>query len=89
MGATVRTIGMPDVRSLVTSIPPVPEQDRIVLHVHKHRAQIDELIGKVRDAIEHLKELRTALISAAVTGKIDVRGEVAGRSLDQDSSFRH
>ena len=31
------------------------------------------LVAKVRDAIERLKELRTALISAAVTGKIDVR----------------
>ena len=33
--------------------------------------------AKVRDAIDRLKELRTALISAAVTGKIDVREEVA------------
>jgi hypothetical protein len=31
----------------------------------------------VRDAVERLKELRAALISAAVTGKIDVREEVA------------
>lgn len=77
MGATVRTIGMPDVRSLVTPIPPVMEQEEIVLHVHKHRSQIDELIAKVRDAIDRLKELRTALISAAVTGKFDVRGEIA------------
>ena len=34
-------------------------------------------IAKIRDAIDRLKELRTALISAAVTGKIDVREEVA------------
>ena len=40
-------------------------------------ARIDALIAKVRDAIDRLKELRTALISAAVTGKIDVREEVA------------
>jgi type I restriction enzyme S subunit len=78
MGATVRTIGMPDVRSLVTPIPPVPEQERIVLHVHKNRSEIDALVGKVREAIERLRELRTALISAAVTGRIDVRGAAAG-----------
>ena len=36
-------------------------------------AEIYALVAKVRDAIERLKELRTALISAAVTGKIDVR----------------
>jgi len=34
--------------------------------------------SKVREGIEKLKEYRTALISAAVTGKIDVREEVAG-----------
>jgi len=42
--------------------------------------QVDPLIRQLtlyRDAIERLRELRTALISAAVTGKIDVREEVA------------
>ena len=73
MGATVRTIGMPDVSRLVTPIPPVPEQERIVLHVHRKRSQIHALVGKIREAIAGLKEFRTALISAAVTGKIDVR----------------
>jgi type I restriction enzyme S subunit len=73
MGATVPTIGMPDVKRLVTPIPPPSEQDAIVRHVLHHRARIDALVAKVREAIERLKELRTALISAAVTGKIDVR----------------
>jgi type I restriction enzyme S subunit len=77
MGATVRTIGMPDVQSLTTPIPPLSEQEDIVAHVRERRAQIDSLVAKVRDAIDRLKELRTALISAAVTGKIDVREEVA------------
>ena len=35
--------------------------------------RIDALISKIRQAIGHLNEFRTALISAAVTGKIDVR----------------
>jgi hypothetical protein len=34
---------------------------------------IDGLVGKVRNGVDRLKEFRTALISAAVTGKIDVR----------------
>jgi type I restriction enzyme S subunit len=75
MGATVRTIGMPDVKSLVTPIPPLDEQDRIVREVLSARTGIDTLIDKIRDAIDRLKELRAALISAAVTGKIDVREE--------------
>ncbi len=73
MGATIRTIGMPDVKSLVTPVPPLPEQEKIVEHVRKHRSQIDALVERVRNGIERLKEYRTALISAAVTGKIDVR----------------
>ncbi|MEO0109010.1 MAG: type I restriction endonuclease subunit S, partial [candidate division WOR-3 bacterium] len=37
-------------------------------------AKIDAAVAKIREGIEKLKEYRTALISAAVTGKIDVRG---------------
>ena len=37
--------------------------------------KVDSIITAIRDAIDRLKELRTALISAAVTGKIDVREE--------------
>ena len=77
MGATVRTIGMPDVKSLVIPIPPVAEQDLIVRYVMDRRQRIDDLIGNVGAAVEHLTELRNALISAAVTGKIDVRQEVS------------
>jgi type I restriction enzyme S subunit len=76
MGATVLTIGMPDVKSLAIPIPPLLEQDEIVPHVLHRRAQLDSLVAKIRHAIDRLKELRTALISAAVTGKIDVREEV-------------
>jgi type I restriction enzyme S subunit len=54
--------------------PPVTEQRAIAAFLDRETARIDALVAKVRDAIEHLKELRTALISAAVTGKIDVRG---------------
>jgi len=39
--------------------------------------KIDVLVKKVNEHIEALREYRTALISAAVTGKIDVREEVA------------
>lgn len=43
----------------------------------RETARIDTLIGKVRKSINLLREYRTALISAAVTGEIDVREEVA------------
>ncbi len=75
MGATLRTIGMSDVNSFCAPLPPVEEQHSIVAHLDRETTRIDALIAKVREAIEKLKEYRTALISAAVTGKIDVRGE--------------
>jgi hypothetical protein len=40
--------------------------------VRENRSRIDALVIKVREAIERLKEMRTALIYAAVTGKINV-----------------
>lgn len=73
MGATIRTIGMPDVKSLTTPVPPIHEQQEIVRHVRTKTAQIDALIARVEDAIERLSEFRVGLISAAVTGKIDIR----------------
>ena len=53
--------------------PPMSEQRDITSYLDRETAKIDALVAKVREAIERLKELRTALISAAVTGKIDVR----------------
>jgi restriction endonuclease S subunit len=49
------------------------EQQAIADFLDSETARIDTLVAKIRDAVERLKELRTALISAAVTGKIDVR----------------
>jgi len=57
--------------------PSDAEQEAIVQCLDRETARIDALVAKVREAINRLKELRTALISAAVTGKIDVREEVA------------
>ena len=57
--------------------PPSKEQHAIAAFLDRETAQIDALVAKIREAIERLKELRTALISAAVTGKIDVREEAA------------
>ena len=58
-------------------VPPKAEQEAIAACLDRETAKIDALVATVREAIERLKELRTALISAAVTGKIDVREEVA------------
>jgi type I restriction enzyme S subunit len=57
--------------------PPDSEQRKVADFLDVETAKFDALIAKVRDATDRLKELRTALISAAVTGKIDVREEAA------------
>jgi type I restriction enzyme S subunit len=77
MGSTHQTIYMPAVGAFCTAIPPTKEQDRIVAVVQEQTQHIDALEAKVFAAIDRLKEFRTALISAAVTGKIDVREEAA------------
>ncbi len=58
-------------------LPPPLEQRVIVAYLVRETKKIDALIAKVQEAISYLKELRTALISSAVTGKIDVQ-EIAG-----------
>jgi hypothetical protein len=51
----------------------LPEQRAIAAFLDREAARIDTLIEKVRQHNVMLQEYRTALISAAVTGKIDVR----------------
>ena len=61
------------IRAGVFALPPLPEQRAIADFLGSETAKIDALVGKVREAIDRLSELRQTLISAAVTGKIDVR----------------
>ena len=55
------------------ALPALPEQQAIAAFLDRETGNIDALMAKVEAAITKLKEYRTALISAAVTGKIDVR----------------
>nr|WP_082107478.1 restriction endonuclease subunit S [Pseudomonas toyotomiensis] len=75
-GATIKTIGMADIKRLATPVPPISEQIEVAAFIGKESAQFDALINDAQHAIDLLKERRTALISAAVTGQIDVRGLV-------------
>jgi len=53
--------------------PPIQEQKAIANFLDRQTTKIDALITETKNSIALLKEHRTALISAAVTGKIDVR----------------
>jgi type I restriction enzyme S subunit len=62
-----------DIRSIVLPVPPLDEQHAIVKHIEEQTARIDTLIAKAEEHIALAKERRAALITAAVTGQIDVR----------------
>ena len=57
-------------------VPPLTEQDKIANFLDRKTKQIDELRSNEEQTIKLLKEYRQSLISAVVTGKIDVRNEV-------------
>jgi type I restriction enzyme S subunit len=63
--------------SFMILLPPKPEQEEIVSYLDSETEKSDALMEMVKDSIKLLREYRTALISAAVTGKIDVREETA------------
>ncbi len=57
-------------------IPPLEEQAEIASFLDRETRRIDSLIKKIDSSIDLLREHRIALVSAAVTGKIDIRKEV-------------
>jgi type I restriction enzyme, S subunit len=74
---TQPNISMGDLEQLFVVAPNIEEQGKIQAYIDGEAGGFDVLIHRVREAIDRLKELRTALISAAVTGKIEVREEAA------------
>ncbi|HFP9384180.1 TPA: restriction endonuclease subunit S [Raoultella planticola] len=83
-GATIKTIGMDNVRGLKSTFPPVEEQHNLIDWAFNKIEKIKSSISKVEDMLYLLQERRTALISAAVTGKIDVRDWVAPDTQDAE-----
>lgn len=61
------------ITNLVFVLPPLSEQTSIATYLDRETAKIDRLVEKVELLISRLQEYRAALITAAVTGKIDVR----------------
>lgn len=64
-------------RVLPVVVPPIDEQRAISAHLGEQTTKIDALIAETERFIDLARERRSALITAAVTGQIDVRGEVA------------
>lgn len=78
MGSTHKTIYQPVAANITIVVPTVDEQRDIVNYLKQQTARIDTLIDKTEQHIALARERRAALITAAVTGQIDVR--TAGRA---------
>ena len=78
LGSGVRqSMNFSDLKRLPLVIPTKNESDEISEFLQKQTTQFDELIAKSKTQITLLEEKRQALITATVTGKIDVRGVMA------------
>ena len=73
-GATLRTIGLPDINEFVIPLPPLGEQDDIVAAAENVRLRTARIVDKLRRQIALLQERRQALITAAVMGELEVSG---------------
>ncbi len=74
----VTRYGLPNaaVGETLIPLPPLDEQHAIAAFLNRRLERVDDLTSRVEAAIERLDEYRAALITAAVTGKIDLRGGV-------------
>lgn len=66
-------LNMSDIVDVCAALPPLEEQARILDSIEGRVQEFDSLVAETRRGVELLQERRTALISAAVTGQIDVR----------------
>jgi type I restriction enzyme S subunit len=73
VGSTFKRINVAQIRGLIIPCPPLDEQKAIASYLDEVSTKFDTLTAEAQRAIELLQERRTALISAAVTGQIDVR----------------
>lgn len=72
-GSTFNEVSIATVKELLVPVPPLHEQIAIDSMLNRATARLDSLLSKTELSIDLLKERRSALITAAVTGQIDLR----------------
>jgi type I restriction enzyme, S subunit len=72
-GSTVANVRLPILRTTPIWLPSLAEQRQIVAYLDEQTTKIDKLVAEAERFIELSRERRSALITAAVTGQIDVR----------------
>jgi type I restriction enzyme S subunit len=75
-GSTRSRISLSETATRLIPLPPLAEQCAIAAFLDRETEKIDKLVAQAESAISLLTERRSALISAAVTGQIDVRNAV-------------
>jgi type I restriction enzyme, S subunit len=78
--ATIQNFSAEKYGDLMVTVPPLEEQKAIITHIATEASKLDALRIATERTIALLKERRTALIAAAVTGRLDMQG--AERHLD-------
>lgn len=78
-GVSVPHLSPEQISNFIVAVPPLSEQQLIAAHISDELKQLAALLKEAEAAIVLLQERRAALISAAVTGKIDVRSLVEER----------
>lgn len=84
LGATIRGINIFELKRARVPVPPKAERDEIAVFLDIETTKLDALATEVERNIKLLDERRAALIAAAVTGQIDVRGAVTEAAVDAD-----
>jgi type I restriction enzyme S subunit len=74
-GGTMDVINIGTLSEIFIALPPISQQSELIDFINQRAARFDTLTAEAQRAIDLLQERRTALISAAVTGQIDVRPE--------------
>lgn len=77
LGGGQPNISQDIIRNLRICFPPIDEQNAILKHIDDKTKKIDKVVKKLEKQVELINEYRKALITAAVTGQIDVREKLA------------
>ena len=83
VGTTMANLNPTIIGRMLVPAPPLSEQRAIADFIDRKTTKIDTLVTKIETAIERLQEYRSALITAAVTGKIDVREGREGKLMNK------
>jgi len=74
--STVDSLRRPTIANMYCTVPPFAEQLEIISYLDRKVMESGKLVAKTEQVVSMLRERRAAIISAAVTGKIDVQGKI-------------